>query len=74
MLGTVAKENTGNGLGRELRPLTRGKENIAQTPEHTKMSIPGRTREQTLARTATLKMSAGLKVDEIDSSGDCLSP
>ena len=37
------------------------------------MGIPRRTREQPLART-TLKVSGGLKVDEVDSGGDSLSP
>ena len=37
------------------------------------MSIPRRTREQTLARTTTLKEGGGLKVDKIDSCGDSLS-
>jgi len=74
VLGTVTKKNTRNGLGRELRPLTRWQENITQTPEHTKMGIPRRTREQTLARTTTLKVSGGLEVDEVDSGGDGLSP
>jgi hypothetical protein len=38
------------------------------------MSIPRRAREQTLARTMTLKKSGGLKVDKVDSRGDSLSP
>jgi hypothetical protein len=38
------------------------------------MSIPRRAREQTLARTTTLKKSGGLKVDKVDSRGDSLSP
>ena len=38
------------------------------------MGIPRRTREQILARTTTLKVSGGLKVDEVDSGGDGLSP
>ena len=38
------------------------------------MDIQRRTREQTLARTTTLKVSGGLKVDEVDSGGESLSP
>ena len=38
------------------------------------MDIPRRTREQTFARTTTMKVSGGLKVDEVDSGGDGLSP
>ena len=73
-LRAVTKKNTRNELSRELYPLTRWQKDITQTPEHTKMDISRRTREQTLARTTTLKISGGLKVNEVNSGGDSFSP
>ena len=35
VLMTIAKENTGNGLSRELSPLTGRKKDIAQAAKHT---------------------------------------
>ena len=38
------------------------------------MSIPGKTREKTLAWAETMEKSGRLKVNEVDSGGDSLTP
>src|SRR6266540_2130057 len=73
-LRVIAKKSTLNGLGSELCPLTRLKQDKNNTTESMKMTILWRTTKETLKRSGTLKSSRGLKVHEEDISRDSFSP
>ena len=74
MLKTITQKNTGDRLGSELCSLLRGKQNKTTTTKHTKMIVAGRGAMKTLTRATITKTRRRLKVDEINSSADSISP
>ena len=74
MLEAITKEHTRDRLSCEFCLLARGKQNKTAIAKHTKMSVVGRGAMKTLTRATIMKTRRRLKVDEINSSADSISP